>query len=302
MKDDEKKELTILTERIIMGQEFRIYGTVENPMFLVADIARAIDHSKPSKLVDIVDDSNKIKNTLIGTLGSHQNSQGGLRENKEYWFVTEAGLYKILMRSDKPKAQPFQDKVCEILTEIRQTGGYIHTEPDDDDDIIIARALIAAQRKIEMRDKQLATAKEEIKKQQEEIAVLKPKSDYCDEVLTAENTYSASDVAGQLGLRSANALDNFLVSEEVIKAVRKKYFDKKTMEWKWRTTHYLLRAEYTGKGLGDVINVTTKSKDGSKTYSNLQLRWTTKGVKFIYELIKEKAPEMLENKNNREAV
>ena len=82
MKDNEKKGLTILTERIIMGQLFRIYGTVENPMFLVTDIARAIDHSKPSKLVDIVDDSNKIKTTLLGTQGSYQNSQGGLRANR----------------------------------------------------------------------------------------------------------------------------------------------------------------------------------------------------------------------------
>ena len=302
MKDNEKKGLTILTERIIMGQEFRIYGTVENPMFLVADIARAIEATNSRVLCNIVDDANKIKTTLIVNQDYYQNSQGGLRENKECWFVTEAGLYKILMRSDKPKAQPFQDKVCEILKEIRQTGGYIHTEPDDDDDMIIARALIAAQRKIEMRDKQLATAKEEIIKQQEEIAVLKPKSDYCDLVLTAENTFSASDVAAQLGIRSANVLNKFLVSEKVIKAVKKKFFDRKTMEWKERITHYLLRAEYTDKGLGDVINVTSKSKDGSKNYSNLQLRWTTKGVKFIYELIKEKAPEMLENKNNREAV
>ena len=35
-----------------------------------------------SMMGDYVDDSNKIKNTLIGTLGSHQNSQGGLRENR----------------------------------------------------------------------------------------------------------------------------------------------------------------------------------------------------------------------------
>ena len=63
----------------------------------------------------------------------------------------------------------------------------------------------------------------------------------------------------------------------------------------------MLRADYVDKGLGDVVNVTSKSKDGSKTDSNLQLRYTTKGVKFIYELIKEKAPELLGNKNNREA-
>ena len=166
MKDNEKKEIAILTERIILGQVFRIYGTVEKPMFLVADIARAIEATNPTHLSNIVDDANKLKAILPLHQIKGQNSYGGLRANTECTFVTEAGLYKILMRSDKPKAQPFQDKVCEILTEIRQTGGYIHTEPDDDDDMIIARALIAAQRKIEMRDKQLATAKEEIIKQQ----------------------------------------------------------------------------------------------------------------------------------------
>ena len=31
---------------------------------------------------DYVDDSNKIKTTLLGTQGSYQNSQGGLRENR----------------------------------------------------------------------------------------------------------------------------------------------------------------------------------------------------------------------------
>ena len=152
-----------------------------------------------------------------------------------------------------------------------------------------------------MRDKQLATAKEEIIKQQEQLAVLRPKSDYCDLVLTAENTFSASEVAAQLGIRSATALNKFLVSVEFIKAVYKKQFDKKTGKYKKVIAHYLLRADYVDKGLGDVVNVTSKSKDGSKTYSNLQLRYTTKGVKFIYELIKEKAPELLGNKNNREA-
>ena len=82
MKDNEKKGLTILTERIIMGQEFRIYGTVENPMFLVADIARAIEATNSRVLCNIVDDANKIKTTLIVNQGYYQNSQGGLRANK----------------------------------------------------------------------------------------------------------------------------------------------------------------------------------------------------------------------------
>ena len=39
--------------------------------------------------------------------------------------VNEAGLYKIIMRSNKPIAQPFQEFVCEeILPSIRKTGEY----------------------------------------------------------------------------------------------------------------------------------------------------------------------------------
>ena len=232
MKDIEKKGLTILTERIIMGQVFRIYGTVENPMFLVTDIARAIDHSKPSKLVDIVDDSNKIKTIMLGTQGSYQNSNGGLRENTECWFVTEEGLYKILMRSDKPKAQPFQDKVCEILKEIRQTGGYIHTEPDDDDDMILARAFIVAQRKIEMRDKQLATAKEEIIKQQEQLASQAPKVELADERLAMNGCISITDANKTFGLGQGKLMQwarnkGFIDKRNYIKEVNqagRKYF------------------------------------------------------------------------------
>lgn len=289
----EGKELQIIDERELLGKHFVIYGTKEEPLFRAKDVAEWIGYSTANvdKMIKNVDEDEKVLHT--------ESMKGNYI--MDVWYLTEDGLYEVLMQSKKPIAKKFKKEVKKILKEIRLTGGYIHTEPDDDDDMIMARALVVAQRKIELRDKQIAAIQEENRRQQEEIAVLKPKSDYCDLVLTAENTFSASDVAAQLGIRSANVLNKFLVSEKVIKAVKKKFFDRKTMEWKERITHYLLRAEYTDKGLGDVINVTSKSKDGSKNYSNLQLRWTTKGVKFIYELIKEKAPELLGNKNNREA-
>lgn len=213
------------------------------------------------------------------------------------FYMTEDDLYDFIVEAGTAKCKPFKKWVThEVLPSIRKKGYYsvapvqaeraslIMSIVDAPDDVTTALAV--------KNFENFVTAP-----LKEEIAVLKPKSDYCDLVLTAKNTFSASDVAGQLGLRSANVLNKFLVSQGIIKAVKKQYFDEKTNKWKWRTVHYLLRAEYTDKGLGDVINVTSKKKDGSRPYSNLQLRWTTKGVKFIYELIKEKAPEMLENKD-----
>lgn len=66
-------------------------------------------------------------------------------------FISESGLYKLILRSDKPQAKPFQDWVTKVvLPAIRKDGGYIAGEENtDDDDLLMARALQVAQRKIE---------------------------------------------------------------------------------------------------------------------------------------------------------
>lgn len=44
-----------------------------------------------------------------------QNMSGCLRPNTEYWFLTEDGLYEVLMQSRKPKAKEFKKEVKKIL-------------------------------------------------------------------------------------------------------------------------------------------------------------------------------------------
>lgn len=262
----ERKELSILTERIILGQEFRIYGTVENPLFLVTDIARAIDHSTPSKLTNIVDEQNKM--LLLMTSVQGQNIKGGLKANTECWFVTEAGLYKILMRSDKPKAQPFQDKVCEILKEIRQTGGYIHTEPEDDDDMIIARALIAAQRKIELRDKQIAAIQEENRRQQEQLASQAHKVDFYDAVTKSDDLLTMKEATDILAIKGYGR-------NKTLALLRfKGIFNDKNVPYR----------QYTDKGYFAV-----KEHDYTTKYGNTRHNSTTyvtqKGLEFLRKVI-----------------
>ena len=265
----------------------RVVMKDDKPYFVGKDVAKCLGYADTAKAV---------KQHCKGWTYSPILTNGGTQMMS---VLPESDLYRLVFGSELPNAIEFQDWVCEeVLPSIRKKGYYsvapvqadrasllmsIIDAPDD-----VTRALAVKN----YTDHVTAPLKAEIEE-------LKPKSDYCDEVLNAENTFSASEVAAQLGIRSATALNKFLVSVEFIKAVYKKQFDKKTGKYKKVIAHYLLRADYVDKGLGDVVNVTSKSKDGSKTYSNLQLRYTTKGVKFIYELIKEKAPEMLENKNNK---
>lgn len=53
----------------------------------------------------------------------------GLPAGKPMKLVNESGLYKLIMRSDKPEAKAFQDWVTkEVLPSIRKTGGYLLNE------------------------------------------------------------------------------------------------------------------------------------------------------------------------------
>lgn len=66
-----------------------------------------------------VDDEEKMK-----ILNPAYNKGGVLQANTEYWFLTEDGLYEVLMQSRKPKAKEFKKEVKKILKSIRKTGEY----------------------------------------------------------------------------------------------------------------------------------------------------------------------------------
>ena len=58
------KEIKVIDEREVLGKHFRVYGDIENPLFLAKDVAEWIEHSDVSKMIRSVDEEEK----LIGTL------------------------------------------------------------------------------------------------------------------------------------------------------------------------------------------------------------------------------------------
>ncbi|MEN1893140.1 BRO family protein [Staphylococcus nepalensis] len=108
-------ELKVLEQKDVLGNEFNIYGTAEEPLFLARDIAKWIDYDKNSisKMLNTVEDDEKLTRTLF---------LSGQKRNM--WFLTEHGLYEILMQSRKQIAKVFKKQVKEILKEIRKTGSY----------------------------------------------------------------------------------------------------------------------------------------------------------------------------------
>lgn len=116
-----KNEIKILKQQNILGKEFVVYGDVLEPLFLAKDVAEMIDYdiSNVSKMVKNVDDDEKI---IART------------NNTSATFLTEDGLYEVLMQSRKPIAKAFKKEVKEILKQLRRTGAVI-TEAATDESI-----------------------------------------------------------------------------------------------------------------------------------------------------------------------
>ena len=108
-------------------QTVRIIGTSDNPMFVVKDICNILGLTNVTETLRNIPDKWKYSVKL-------NTSTQGLQSTN---VVNEAGLYKIIMRSNKPIAQPFQEFVCEeILPSIRKTGEYKYQKLLDEKNIL----------------------------------------------------------------------------------------------------------------------------------------------------------------------
>lgn len=94
----------------VLGKDFNLYGSIEKPLFLAKSVAEWIDYEATSinKMLTNVDEDEKLLGKIF---------RGG--QNRDAWFLTEDGLYKVLMLSRKPIAKDFYREVKKILEEIR---------------------------------------------------------------------------------------------------------------------------------------------------------------------------------------
>ena len=172
-------ELQIIEEREVLGKQLRIYGDFENPLFLAKDVAEWIDYSKNSNgaynisnMLKTVDDDEKL---VLKILISGQ--------NREMLFVTEEGLYEVLMQSTKPIAKIFKKKVKEILKDVRKYGMYATDQLLDNPDLIIKMAT------------RLKEEKAKNKELEDKMKENKPKVLFADSVETSKNTILIGELA-----------------------------------------------------------------------------------------------------------
>jgi len=103
------------------GGKVRTAGTMDRPLFCAADVCSVLDITNVGNALARLGDSD------IENIRS-VDAQG---KNRPIAFITEAGLYKLIMRSRKPDAEPFVEWVTgEVLPAIRRKGYYSALEAE----------------------------------------------------------------------------------------------------------------------------------------------------------------------------
>lgn len=103
-----------IVKQVFEGLEVRATERDGEFWFLASDVAKALDISNPRQAVARLDEDEKgVIST--DTLGGQQ----------EATFISESGLYSLILGSRKPQAKPFKRWVThDLLPTLRRTGFY----------------------------------------------------------------------------------------------------------------------------------------------------------------------------------
>lgn len=144
------------------------------PWFVLADLCRVLGLANVKDVRDRLADGVDQTYPIADSLGRTQQAT----------LVSEAGMYEVVIRSDKPQAVAFRRWITgTVLPEIRRTGSY-NAAPQLTGPELVALALVEANRMLEAKD--------------ERIAELEPKAEVADRLLNAEGDLSVGDAAQAL--------------------------------------------------------------------------------------------------------
>ena len=153
------------------------------PLFCLLDLCNSLGLSNNRKVKSQLDED--------VTLSYPLETPGGIQQAT---FVTEAGMYTVILRSDSPKAKPIQKWVTsEVLPSIRKTGGYIASSEEDTPEIIMARAILVAQETIKKKN-------EKLKDLEHRNRILEPKAELMDKILDTDQKIDIGQAAKILQL------------------------------------------------------------------------------------------------------
>lgn len=226
----------------------RVVDNNGEPWFVGRDVAEKLGYANPNDaLAKHVDDEDKLVSQI---------AIAGQRRNVT--LINEGGLYSLAVRSNMPNAKKFTRWLThDVAISIRKDGVYMTTEAAEkilyNPDFIIG---LAQQVKDAQAQRDAALA---------QVALLKPKADYCEKILQSTEALPVTVIAKDYGMAGA-AFNELLHKLKIQYKVGKMW---------------VLYQIYAG--LGYTKSVTKTLRDGLIVTQNY---WTQKGRMFLYSALK----------------
>jgi prophage antirepressor-like protein len=198
-----------------------------------------------------------VKHDIIDNLGRTQETN----------FIPEGDLYRLIIRSNLPKAEQFERWVFdEVLPSIRKFGLYATDALIDDilNNPDLGIKLFTEYKQAKERAKQLEL---ETAKQKQIIGELRPKASYYDLIVQNKSLVPITKIAKDYGM-SGRAMNKLLHELGV--------------QYKMGNT-WLLYQDYADQGY---TQSKTHTIDAER--SVMHTYWTQKGRLFLYDLLKNK--------------
>ena len=182
-------EVSVLENEVtLMGKTFNVYGTVEEPLFRAKDVADWIEHSNVSTMVQSVDEDEKL---TLNIAYSEQQKHNEL-------FLTENGVYEVLMLSRKPIAKDFKKEVKKMLHAIRTRKATLM--PTNFADALEAYAKEVREREEAQKALFAETQQKLVALEQKQAAEKETERIYQCNRNFHSNLYTASQIAKKLGI------------------------------------------------------------------------------------------------------
>ncbi|MCY8705001.1 phage antirepressor [Bacillus inaquosorum] len=167
-------------QKVFNYQDQQVRTVVKDgqPWFVAKDVCNVLKHSNHKVAVSRLDEDEVRKVYLADSLGRNQKTT----------VVNEAGLYSLILTSNKPEAKQFKRWIThEVIPTIRKTGGYVAN-----DELFIQTYLPQADENTKLLFK---TTLHTMKEQSKQIETMKPKVIFAEAVESSESSVLVGELA-----------------------------------------------------------------------------------------------------------
>lgn len=192
-----------------------------NPWFRLSEICKVLGISKVATVIDRLEEKEYGQVTISNT-------------QRNVYFINESGFYKAMLRSNKPIARRFENWLTQVvLPSIRKTGSYSISQNSTNQSNIIQNSSVVQtfqsnttpEKKLDINMPDLKEVLElclqlqiERLRLEAENSTMKPKAEFYDVVIDANDTFTIADTAKLIGIPGLgrNNLFNYLKSKCVL--------------------------------------------------------------------------------------